>query len=179
MIGITNNGDWTITGIKQSGKGRICKEFFIPMYKRDHRKVAICDPIMDQWPGADYVTNDVGRFIDVMQRSKNVMGFVDEMNLIRKNREHPEWIIDLQKFAGISRHYGHIMHYMGQRVMHIPPDIRELCDNAVVLRQKMKGLVELDEQLDTNGAVFQAAQFQRGIALIVQPFEKPVKVRVF
>lgn len=148
------------------------------MYRRDGRKVAVCDPLGDSWPGAEWVTRDPVEWVERMKRSKSVMGFVDELGLIRKNKDQAG-ITAIESFATMSRHYGHIIHYLATRIILIPPNIRENCDNAVIFRQKLKGLTELDEELDTNGAIFEAAQFQRGTAFICQPYETPIKIQVF
>lgn len=171
---------WTVTGISGSGKSHYLKRFVIPAAKRNGVMVAVLDPVippkaaMREW-GADYVTADPFELVKVLMQSKGVLTVIDEYGRYRKKFEYEQ---RLEWCTTEARNWGHLTHCCAQRLMMIPPSVRNNCDNAVVFRQARKDLAELAEHHD-QPSLMDVAGWPKGLAYTVRPFEPLVKIRVF
>lgn len=173
---------WTITGMTGTGKSRIVKEVLIPRARRAGVRTLVLDPVIPpqfarkEW-GADYCTDDPGALVAVAKASRKCLIFIDEYGYWMDQGKDAER--ELQWCFTLARNWGHVSYAMAQRLYGmIPPAVRNQCDQAVVFNQARADLESLAEKLN-QPAITDAALFPRGVAYVVRPLEKPVKIRVF
>lgn len=166
---------YSLTGVSTCGKSVALKEIIIPAHRAKGRAVVVLDPLNARWQHASIVTSDPERFIDCMKKSRDCVGIVDEIRVFKDDYKvliGIEWCF----FAGRNR--GHLMYAAAQRMMMIPPNIREQCGHAILFQQNRRGLEQIAEDINQPDAVL-AADLPRGQCLICAPFEEPVWYEVF
>jgi hypothetical protein len=165
---------WSVTGMSGAGKSRFMREYRIPAHRRAGTRVAVLDPLGQSWP-ADYVTTDPDQFLSVARASRSIVLVIDEyahFTTDYRTMRALEWCFTM------ARNHGHLSYALAQRLMMIPPNVRNQCANAVVFRQASRDLDDLAALLD-QPAIIRASTFPPGHALIVKPFAEPVEVRTF
>lgn len=166
---------YALTGVSTCGKSVALKEIIIPGHRQRGRDVIVLDPLGSTWKHATRVTTDPFQFVECLKRSWNCIGVVDEIRVFYDDfqaRVGIEWCF----FAGRNR--GHLMYAAAQRMMMIPPNIREQCGNALLFRQNRRGLETIADDMDQPDAVL-ANSLPRGQCLICKPMELPVWYEVF
>lgn len=166
---------YSLTGVSTCGKSVLLKEVIIPAHRARGRAVIVLDPLKASWKHASVVTDDPYRFVDALKKSRDCVGIVDEIRVFKDDYQAMlgiEWCY----FAGRNR--GHLMYAAAQRMMMIPPNIREQCGNALLFQQNRRGLETIAEDLNQPDAVL-AADIPRGQCLICKPFSVPVWYEVF
>lgn len=166
---------WSLTGVSTCGKSVVLKEVIIPAHRGRQRDVIVLDPLNAEWKHATRVTDDPYKFVDCLKKSRNCVGVVDEIRVFKDDYQAMlgiEWCF----FAGRNR--GHLMYAAAQRMMMIPPNIREQCGNALLFQQNRRGLETIAEDLNQPDAVL-AADLPRGQCLFCKPFEPTIVYEVF
>lgn len=166
---------YSLTGVSTCGKSVVLKDVIIPSHRGRGRDVLVLDPLCAEWKHATRVTNDPERFVDALKKSRDCVGIVDEIRVFKddyKTMLGIEWCF----FAGRNR--GHLMYAAAQRMMMIPPNIREQCGNALLFQQNRRGLEVIGEDINQPDAVL-ASTLPRGQCLICAPFQPPVWYEVF
>jgi len=166
---------YSLTGVSTCGKSVLLKEVIIPSHRARGRAVIVLDPLRAAWRHASIVTDDPFRFVDALKKSRDCVGIVDEVRVFQEDYNAKmglEWCF----FAGRNR--GHLMYAAAQRMMMIPPNIREQCGNALLFQQNRRGLETIAEDINQPDAVL-ASEIPRGQCLICKPFSPPVWYEVF
>lgn len=165
----------SVTGMTGSGKSRLCREHILPAYGRQGIKRAVLDPLKQPWP-AEVVTDDPEHFLKIAKASRSLVLIVDEF---------PHWVASdyrigkaLEWCFTIARNFGHLSYALAQRLMQIPPNVRNQCSKAVVFKQATADLQDLAILYD-QPAILRAAAFPPGRALMVEPFTEPREIRTF
>lgn len=169
---------WLVTGMSRCGKSTLMKKTIIPAHRRAGRWVAVLDPVLpgvvgpakarELW-GCDWITADPFAFVAAAKRSMRCVWIVDEFRLFATNYpalKELEWLY----FA--AGNWGHLCYAMAQRLMMIPPNVREQCDNAAIFTQPIQGLEPLAMQFN-QPAILQCVNLPKYHAMIVAPFETP------
>jgi len=166
---------WLVTGISGSGKSRVMKQVVIPGWRANGVRVAVLDPLEAPGWGADFQTSDPFRFMDVVQRSSGIVAVIDEYAQVAsdyKAAKRVEWC------ATVARNRSILSYFLAQRSMMIPPNVRNQCTNALLFQQTAADLAAVAELLNQPQCQ-EVVGYEKGLALMVRPFEKPQKIRVF
>ncbi len=168
-----------VTGKPRCGKSYWLKRIGIPWYRRQGIRSVVLDPILGgldpnvakaQW-GADFVTNDVDLFMDIFTRSDHCVFVVDECGRMCSDYKDR---VKLEAIPVTGGNRGNLGVFVCQRIMMVPPNIRNLCDTAVLFRQQRADLEDLAALFD-EPAVLDAATFGKGEYMMVAPFAKPTR----
>lgn len=168
-----------ITGKPRCGKSYWLKKVGIPHLRRQGIRVVVLDPILGgldpniakaQW-GAEYVTNDANAFMAIFRASHHCAFVVDECGRLCTDYETRLKIEEIPVTGG---NRGNLGIFVGQRCMMVPPNIRNLCDAAVLFRQQRKDLEELAALFD-EPRIVEAATYGKGEYMMVEPFKEPTK----
>lgn len=165
---------WTVTGMSGAGKSRVMRDYIIPAHRRLGRKVLVLDPLAQPWP-ADHATADPDEFVRIARASRSLVLVVDEYAQFTGDYQTAralEWCFT------VARNSGHLSYALAQRLLMIPPNVRNQCSRALVFRQAAADLADLARLLD-DPRIMRAAQFPAGRCLKVEPFADPVEVRTF
>lgn len=165
---------WSLTGITGCGKSRLLKETIIPAHRRAGRWVGVLDPLGAQWP-ADWCTDDPMRFVAAARASRSCVWVVDEFRHFAKNWDA---LMELEWLFTIGRNHGHLCYAVAQRMMMVPPNVRDQCSHAVVFQQPRASLQHLVDQMNCPG-ILEAESLPKGTAIVVEPFENPRKIKLF
>lgn len=150
------------------------REIIIPALRRRGVPVCVLDPLQQRW-GADWQTDDPMLFVRRARVSRGCVWVIDEFPHFAKNHDY---LMELEWLFTIARNYGHLSYAMAQRLMQIPPNVRNQCSNAIVFRQAKRDLWDLAEIMD-NPSIVGARDLPQGTGLMCQPFKNPVTIRVF
>lgn len=133
-----------IVGQGLSGKTFLAQRLAASYQARGVR-VLVYDPIGDPaWP-ADYRTDHADSILWQAKHSRDCAIFLDEARTIfSKWEERFLWL------ATESRHWGHIVHFISQRAIHIPPTVRDQCDAAFIFKQSFKDAKTLLDDYDSD-----------------------------
>lgn len=171
-----------ITGKPRCGKSYWLKRVGIPWLRRQGVSVAVLDPILGgldanvakgQW-GADYVTDNVDAFMSIFRASHHCAFVVDECGRMCSEYENR---IKLEAIPVTGGNRGNLGLFVGQRTMMVPPNIRNLCDSAVLFRQQQADLEDLARLFD-EPRILEAATFGQGEYMMVEPFKEPTRHRL-
>ena len=82
------------------------------------------------------------------------------------------------KLATRTRHRGHSVFFIGQRVTLLPPAIRTQCEHAYVFRQNSRReIMHLCEEFGDDARSI--GELQRGECLYLSTYSHPVRINVF
>lgn len=165
---------WMITGISGCGKSRIMREIIIPSHRRLDRFVGVLDPLEGAWP-ASWSTADAARFVAAAKASRRCVWVVDEYAQFTADWETGktlEWLFT------VARNFGHLSYALAQRVKMIPPNVRNQCSHAIVFNQQAADLADLAAMMN-QPRIMEAANFPKGVCMVVEPFTEPRVLRVF
>lgn len=160
---------WLISGMSRCGKSTVLKELIIPQHRRAGRWVGVLDPLNAPGWGADWVTDDPFRFVAAARKSTRCVWIVDEFRVFAtdyKALKELEWLF----FA--AGNYGHLCYASAQRLMMIPPNVRDQCSHSITFQQTRRGLETLAEQFN-QPAILQAESLPRFHAIVAEPFKEP------
>jgi len=166
---------WLVTGVSGGGKSRIMKQVIIPQWRRQGVKVAVLDPLQAPGWGADYQTHDPFRFMDIIEKSSKIVVVIDEFGRFTRDYKafaRVEWC------ATVARNRGILSYFLAQRIMQIHPNVRDQCSNAILFQQTAKDLEEVGTLLNQPRCA-EAVGFEKGLCMLVRPFQNPVKIRLF
>lgn len=115
-----------IVGQTEAGKGCLAKQLAQQLIDKG-QTVAVLEPLGDKWP-ATYQTDNVAEFDDYLRSHRNVYAFIDECgDFFDEGRDKTyAW------FATRSRHYGHSVCFISQRVIQLPRTMRDQCQRMYV-----------------------------------------------
>lgn len=178
---------WLVLGNPRVGKSLLVKKLVIPSWLARGTPVAVLDPVsedMDQptarqfWSGASWVTSDPERFRAVMKKSSHVVAIVDELAEWQardfKNLDRIAWL----SICGGNR--GILPYFIGQRMVFVPPRIRNLCtDGVIVFQQSEPDARAILDSYPMHPGVMAVTTYPPGVALVMVPNQNPVKIRVF
>lgn len=165
---------WLVTGITGCGKSRIMREVIIPAHRHAGRWVGVLDPLGGIWP-ANWTTTDPAAFVAAAKASSRCVWVVDEYAQFTadyKTMKALEWIFT------VGRNRGHLAYALAQRLMMIPPNVRNQCSHAIVFNQQSSDLEDLAGLMNQPG-VREATRFPAGKALLVEPFTDPRHIVLF
>lgn len=165
---------WIITGISGCGKSRAMREIIIPAHRRAGRWVGVLDPLGGTWP-SNWTTTDPMAFVAAAKASRNCVWVVDEYGQFTADyavMRALEWLFT------VARNYGHLSYALAQRVKQIPPNVRNQCSHGLIFNQQGADLADLAAMMNQPD-IMQAAAFPPGVAIVVEPFEKPRPVKTF
>lgn len=168
-------GHVLITGITRCGKSRLSKTVIIPSHRRIRRWCGVLDPVGAPDWGADWVTQDVERFVEASRNSRDCVWFIDE---VAKYRQNYKEICGLEEMAFMSGNRGHMCYFIAQRLMMVPPNIREQCSTAIVFQQAPSSLALLAEQFN-QPRIMEVKDFPKGTAMVCEPFAEPRVIKLF
>jgi hypothetical protein len=178
---------WLILGNPRVGKSRVVKEQVIPSWLKRGTPVAVLDPVsedMDRatarafWSGASMVSSDPEAFQGIMRRSNHVVAIVDELAEWAardyKNMDRIAWL----SICGGNR--GILPYFIGQRMVFVPPRIRNLCtDGVIVFQQSEPDARAILDSYPMHPGVMAVTTYPPGVALVMVPNKQPMKIRVF
>lgn len=99
------------------------------------------DPTSDPNWHADYVTRNQDEFLRVYWQSVSCAAFFDE-----GSRSVGKYNLATEDTATLGRHRGHINHYIMQRIVQVPPIVRDQCTELFLFRSSRKDGVTLAEE---------------------------------
>ncbi len=164
-----------VTGITRCGKSRLMKQVIIPGHRRKGRWVGVLDPVgARDWP-ANWVTQDPLQFVEASRKSRDCVWVVDE---IAKYRQDYKAISAIEELFFMGGNNGHLSYAIAQRLMMVPPNIREQCDVAIVFQQAPASLQLLADQFN-QPRILDAFNFPKGTGMVVEPGEQPRLFKLF
>jgi len=168
-----------ITGQPRCGKSYWLKKIGVPWYRGQGTRVIVLDPVLGglpldvarmQWGGADFVTNNVDWFMEIFKRSDHCAFIVDECGRLCNDYKTRIKIEEIPVTGGNRANLGI---FVGQRVMMVPPNIRGMCESAMVFRQQSEDLKDL-ASLFNEEAIKQAVGFRKGQYLMIKSCGVPI-----
>ena len=166
---------WLVTGITRCGKSRLMKEVIIPSHRRAGRWVGVLDPVgAGDWP-ADWVTSDPLRFVAASRTARGCVFIVDE---VAKYRADYKAITALEEMFFMTGNYGNLCYAIAQRIMMVPPNIRDQCSNAIVFQQTSTSLALLAEQFN-QPRICECVSYPKGMGMFAEPFKEPRTFKLF
>ncbi len=159
------------------------REIIVPGWKSDKlapnkkpRPVLVLDPLGQPW-NATQQTRDPYEFLEMMQRSRGCVGIWDECGYMME--ENPKLKRDLSYLATVSRNDGHIMYFLSQRFYLVPPTFRLQCTYAYLFRLRGRDAIEAVDLFPEPGLELALPALAVGECIVLKPFQKAVKTRVF
>jgi len=113
-----------VIGPTMCGKSHLVKKGLVREARRRGRAVLVFDPLMSKDWGADWVTDDMGKFLARARSSSGCLLVIDEAGeacTMRKEHDAAVWL------ATRSRHNGHRCIFIAQRGALIRPTFRQNC----------------------------------------------------
>lgn len=117
-----------IVGQGTSGKTILAQQL-AASYKKRGLSVLVYDPINDPAWLCDYRTDDPQAFLWEAKRRRDCALFVDEAGTIYGLYE-PRYLW----LGTMSRHWGHIAHFIAQRTVQVEKTVRDQCDTAFLFK---------------------------------------------
>jgi len=159
------------------------KRIGIPIFHAKGTKVCVLDPVMGKLPphvsaanwGADWVTNNVEQYMQAFDASHHCAWVVDECGIWSERYRD---IMAISQIAKTGGNFSNLGVFMAQRLLMIPPNIRKLCECAVLFRQSREDLEDLALLLD-DPAVMEAATLDQGEFVVIEPFKPARRGRLF
>lgn len=120
-----------------------------------HRAVLVCDPLLDSgWEyevNAELVTSNAAKFLHTAQKSRNCSLFLDESGeTVGRYNAEMFWL------ATRARHYGHISHFITQRVQLLNRTCRDQCSHLFLFRVSNSDAETLADDWANNNLVYAA-----------------------
>jgi hypothetical protein len=165
-----------VCGETGCGKSRMMRERIIPEWIRRGRPVVVLDPLQQPWR-ATMQTTDPYEWLETMQRSEGCIGVWDECGFMME--ENPALKRDMIWSATVSRNKGHLVYFLSQRFYLVPPSYRLQCTWAYLFRLRGRDLKEAVDLYPEPSLESALPALVPGQCILVKPFEKPVKFRVF
>lgn len=169
-----------VVGRTGMGKSRVMRERIIPgwlRHPRTPRQVAVLDPLGQDWGRGCWVTTDPYEWLDVLKRSRYVVGVVDEPELAIN--ADPKLMQAMLWAATISRNYGHLIYFLAQSGYQLPVRFRSQCTWGYVFQQFPHDCRALVETFGNHELMTLPTQLPPGTCLLVKPLAQPVLVKVF
>lgn len=114
-----------IVGMTESGKTTYAKVVCRELKKRGITTL-VYDPMFDEWDATE-TFRDRDKFLVAVAKSRNATLFIDETSAsIDRNDSECEFL------ATRSRHLGHNCYFIGQRLIHLSPTMRDQCKGIIV-----------------------------------------------
>lgn len=156
-----------IVGMTGSGKTEMAK-LLSREYAKQGVKSLVLSPFApeDGW-AAELQTKNVQEFLSVVYAKQGYAVFIDEVYHYRKEKG----IIEL---ATMGRHWRHIVHFISQRVMMIPIDVRCNCSKAISFEQSPENADVLYQQFN-EPAFLETPKLGKGHCIIKKPGQPPEK----
>jgi len=118
-----------IVGITGSGKTTVAKNLAVTYRRRGVGVLVLTPCLHDGWE-SDYITDNPELFLQVVFLNRNCAIFVDECGEMIGR-----WAGPMTKLATRSRHWGHNVHFIGQRATMIDPNVRSMCECFFIFKQ--------------------------------------------
>lgn len=178
---------WLILGNPRVGKSLLVKRDIIPPWLKRGTPVAVLDPVsedMDQvtarhfWSGASWVSHDPFYFKHTMRKSNHVVAVVDE--LAEWQARDYKYIDAIAWLSICGGNRGILPYFIGQRMVFVPPRIRNLCtDGVIVFQQSEPDARAILDSYPMHPGVMAVTTYPPGVALVMVPNKQPMKIRVF
>lgn len=165
---------WLVTGISGCGKSRIMRTLIINAHRRSGRWVGVLDPLEGTWP-SNWSTSDPLAFTAAAKASRHCVWVVDEYAQFTADYEAMK---TLEWCFTVGRNRGHLCYALAQRVMMVPPNVRNQCSHAIVFNQKPADLAELAGMMN-QPRILEAASYPAGTCMLVEPFKEPRVLKLF
>ena len=110
-----------IIGMTESGKTTLAQKMAQEFMDKGYA-VLVLDPLKDPRWKCTFITSDMNEFKDMARRSKRCFLFIDE-----SGDSCGQWEKENYWFATQSRHWGHSVYFIAQRVQMIATTIRTQC----------------------------------------------------
>ncbi len=129
----------------------------------------VLDPIGDVWPDKVILYSEIDKYINDLQSSENVFGFVDESGymLDRYEPQHA-WL------ATTSRHQGHSITFIGQRFTQLSPIIRTNCSQCFMFAQPRADIEAIAEEYNDD-TIITAPKLKQFEFLRLARFDSPYR----
>lgn len=108
-----------ISGCTESGKTTLAKSFARKL-RLAGKPVVVCDILASQWD-CNILFDDPEEFLAYVQTVEKCYIFIDEAGEVNSLHKELSWL------ATRSRHYGHSVFFISQRVMALKPIVRTQC----------------------------------------------------
>lgn len=126
-------------------------------------KILVLDPFLDPEWNADFITNNVEKFLDVVwNKSEGCAVFVDEGGKMI-GRFNPV----MEELATHGRHWGHKCYFITQRVKQISLNIRTQCSELVVFKQAYNDTKDLADEF-VEPKINEACNLKKGEFIYVR-----------
>ena len=158
-----------IIGQTMSGKTTLARKMISEYIKRK-REPLVCDPIGSSgWDGCE-MHNNVAAVIESAKQSRQRPIFVDEFGLCDPK--------EAQILATTIRHWGHRTHFIGQRYIMMPPNIRNQCAYLYSFQISKKDSEEMAVEF-VDDAFLNCVSLQAGEYVAKKRHGNLVKRRIF
>ena len=155
-----------------SGKSTLAKRL-AESYRANGFKIIVLDPTCaNDWP-ADFQTANREAFIDVVNKSRRCMLFVDEAGEMIGRYAKEMFFL-----ATRARHLGHISHFITQRPKQINPTVRDNCEKLFLFNVSADSAKELANEFN-RPELRGANTLKRGEYFYCPRFGGLKKARVF
>jgi hypothetical protein len=165
-----------VVGESGSGKSRLCREFLAPAWNSRGFATYALDPLRQPWP-VYWQTDNPERFLEAMKNSTRCVGFVDEAQ--ETMRGNPQRERDMAWLGLQSRNKGHVLYFLAQRIMQLPPNVRNQCTEAYIFRQTADDAEWLAVHFQCDALRLMIPTLERGVCVRVGNHKTPEKMRVF
>lgn len=118
-----------IAGTTGSGKSVFARSLSRRLYQYK-KGIIVYDPYRAKW-SADYIDADFDTFIERVNTSENCLVIVDESGDIGRYNKR------LESLATQSRHRGHDMVFISQRIQQLSVTVRENCAGLYLFRSSV------------------------------------------
>lgn len=166
-----------VIGKSGCGKSRLVRDVILPAWVRRGYSVAVLDPLCQPWPGANWQTNDPARFLAMAKASEQCVLVVDEAQ--DTMRGTPQRERDMAWLSLQSRNRGHVVYFLGQRALQLPPNVRNQLTHAYAFHQTTKDAEDLGSLLMVEGLDAILPRLSLGVCYEIGMSERPRLLRVF
>lgn len=135
-------GHSLIAGISESGKTTLAIEL-CNYYNSIKVPTIVLDPIVDQRWVCSYKTADKEKFLWTAQNNLSCAIFIDESaEMIGHYHNEMFWL------ATRSRHLGHNVHFISQRVKSISKTVRDQCRHLFLFNSSIDDCIDLSKEFN-------------------------------
>lgn len=143
-----------IAGTTTSGKTTLAKLLAEHQRSRGYG-ILVCDPLLDKGWQAELVTSNPQKFLHIAQKSRSCMLYLDESGeTVGRYNDEMLWL------ATRARHYGHISHFITQRVVLLNRTVRDQCSKLFLFRVSANDAKTLADDW-ANTSLLDAASLNR------------------
>jgi hypothetical protein len=162
-----------IVGQTESGKTTAARRLALEVYQPNNRPCLVLDPFCDPAWRADFITDNPDQFLKVVFANEDCALFVDE---------GPETVgrygDTMKKLGTMSRHWGHVAHFITQRAVDIDKTMRSQCSALFLFNSDLDDCKDLAKRFNEPQLV-QGVDLEQGGYFYKARFAPVVRANIF